>query len=92
MAAPAALASLAMHEFAPYLVAAPAALVQLTLTGLSGGAFAVVAPTYVAETSDPDIRGKLSAGFDMGLAIGFSYASDQLQQRNLLKCRATSRG
>ena len=38
-----------------------------------GGAFTVSAPIYVAETSDPDIRGKLSAGFDMGIAGGILY-------------------
>jgi len=43
------------------------------IIGCAAGAFAVISPIYVAETADPDIRGKLSVGFDMGIALGILY-------------------
>ncbi len=36
-------------------------LVSRLLTGFSGGAFFFVAPIYVMETSEPQIRGQLAA-------------------------------
>ncbi|KAG8226601.1 hypothetical protein J437_LFUL007293 [Ladona fulva] len=45
-------------------------------TGLSGGAFAVVAPVYIGETAQKDIRGTLGTYFQLMICLGilFSYA------------------
>jgi hypothetical protein len=49
------------------------ALYYIICIGIAGGAFTIVAPVYVAECSDPDVRGKLSVGFDFGIAAGILY-------------------
>ncbi|CAG7727730.1 unnamed protein product [Allacma fusca] len=43
------------------------------VTGYCGGAFSLAAPIFIAETADVDIRGKLSAGFDLMITVGMLF-------------------
>jgi sugar porter (SP) family MFS transporter len=48
-------------------------LIGRILTGISGGAFAIAAPIFVAEIADADIRGTLAAGFELMITVGMLF-------------------
>lgn len=52
----------------------PLYMVGRFITGFSGGAFCIVAPTYTAEIAEKSIRGRLGVFFQLLLVIGILFA------------------